>query len=138
MNKLQVHTISNDDKKDILANVIFIHGLDGGHQTTWSKDGNGNLFWPLWLDQEFTNLKIYSLEYPAKLTKWCIGGKGDMDLIIRAISVNSYLHSYGLYDNPVIIICHSLGGILAKQPPQAPLSTGATAMPFLKFWRILS
>lgn len=115
MNKLQVHIISKDDKKDILANVIFIHGLDGGFETTWSTDGNKKLYWPLWLDKEFTKLRIYSLEYPANLTKWWSGGKGDMDLVNRANSVNNYLFACGLYDNPIIIICHSLGGILTKQ-----------------------
>lgn len=49
-----------------VADLVFVHGLAGGSQSTWSKWKNPALFWPKeWLpnDSDFENVRIHSFGY---------------------------------------------------------------------------
>lgn len=51
---------------DPLIDFIFVHGLGGGSQKTWSKSANPDHFWPKeWLsrDPEFGFVRTYSFGY---------------------------------------------------------------------------
>ena len=51
-----------------VVDIIFVHGLGGTSQTTWSKDRDTNLFWPRqWLPSEpgFERARLLSFGYNA-------------------------------------------------------------------------
>ncbi|HEX3357446.1 MAG TPA: tetratricopeptide repeat protein, partial [Tepidisphaeraceae bacterium] len=126
----EAHLIQVDhcDDPNRIADVVFIHGLDGHPQTTWthlpklprrrfwlfgkrkpidSSDG----FWPNWLAEDFPNVGIWSLGYPAAASAWM--GHA-MALPPRAENVLELFRLDGLGKKPMILIVHSLGGLLAK------------------------
>jgi YHS domain-containing protein/pimeloyl-ACP methyl ester carboxylesterase len=94
-----------------VADVVFIHGLTGDPRETWeSVDGQ---YWPEWLCGDFEGLAVYTLGYPASVFgKWA---KKEMDLFERATNALEYMVATGIGDRPLILITHSLGGLLAKQ-----------------------
>ena len=51
---------------EAVLDLIFIHGLNGGSQSTWTKSGNPSLFWPQeWLprDEAFQDVRIHTFGY---------------------------------------------------------------------------
>lgn len=49
-----------------IADIIFVHGLNGGSQSTWSCNGDTSTFWPQeWLptDGAFQDVRIHSFGY---------------------------------------------------------------------------
>lgn len=95
-----------------MMDVIFIHGLTGDPKDTWVSEDEGD-YWPNWLCTDLPNIAVYALGYPASLfEKWA---KKEMDLYERATSVLDYMLGKDIGTRPIAFICHSLGGILAKQ-----------------------
>ncbi len=91
--------------------IIFIHGLSGDPSETWTTD-NGEEEWPHWLFDEFPNVAVYALGYPASMfEKWA---KKEMDIFERATSTLDYMLAKGIGERPLVFVTHSLGGILAK------------------------
>ena len=55
-------------RDDRIADLIFVHGLGGSSQTTWTWKGDPTLFWPQeWLPQEpeFKAARILTFRYNA-------------------------------------------------------------------------
>lgn len=53
-----------------IADLIFVHGLGGGSQSSWSKNNEPTLFWPRqWLpsDAKFQDVRIHSFGYTSNL-----------------------------------------------------------------------
>lgn len=95
-----------------VLDVLFLHGLTGTPADTWSS-GPEKDFWPKWLGEESPGLSVYALGYPSSiLEKWA---KKEMDLHERAQNLLEHLAAYGIGKRPVAFICHSLGGLLAKE-----------------------
>lgn len=62
----------NGDQSAVVADMIFVHGLNGGSQSTWSKGGMKSHFWPKeWLpkDNAFEDVRIHTFGYPASLDR---------------------------------------------------------------------
>jgi hypothetical protein len=58
--------------QDAVADLIFIHGLNGGSQSTWTKNGNPSLFWPReWLpkDEAFQDVRIHTFGYASSISR---------------------------------------------------------------------
>lgn len=100
---------SNEDRA---ADVIFLHGLDGDATTTWHPKAEPSDYWPKWLGEDLPNVGIWSVDYEASSLNW--HGTA-LPLEDRATNVIEKLLAAGLGDRPIIFICHSLGGLLAKQ-----------------------
>ena len=99
------------DTEHTSADVVFIHGLTGDPKETW-QSGDGQ-YWPEWLCADLENLSAYALGYPASIFgKWA---KKEMDLFERATNALEYMVSKGIGERPLVLITHSLGGLLAKQ-----------------------
>lgn len=98
------------------ADVIFVHGLTGDAVGTWtfehSIEPEGG-FWPKWLATDIKELNFYTLGYPASIfAQWA---KREMALYERAKNSLERLAAYDFGNRPIVFVCHSLGGLLAKQ-----------------------
>ena len=105
--------------------MLFLHGLGGDAFTTWRHGGDDSSSWPHWLGQEFPEVGVWSLGYAASPTKWTrpLGWFSDshrdaghtMALPDRARQVLDLMVQNGFGERPLFFICHSLGGLVAKQ-----------------------
>lgn len=62
-----------------VADLVFVHGLNGGSQSTWTKGAESN-FWPkAWLpnDDAFTDIRIHTFGYHSGLGRESILGIKD-------------------------------------------------------------
>lgn len=60
---------------NVIADLVFIHGLGGGSRKSWSKDENAHLFWPQeWLPQDagFRDVRIHTFGYDSNWDKGSI------------------------------------------------------------------
>jgi Alpha/beta hydrolase family len=95
------------------ADVIFVHGLDGHPFKTWQHDPNRQTdCWLHWLSEDASAVAVHTLEYAARSSAWL--GQA-MPLVDRAKEVLNELTRRGIGNRPIILVCHSLGGLLAKQ-----------------------
>jgi anti-sigma regulatory factor (Ser/Thr protein kinase) len=120
-----LHKIAGCDNPSRQADVLFLHGLGGDPLTTWQHGAEAAASWPHWLGEEFGDVGVWSLGYAASPTKWLRllrlfgsagGGAGyAMPLPDRALQVLDLMVQKGFGQRPLFFICHSLGGLLAKQ-----------------------
>ncbi len=95
------------------TNAVFFHGLGGDAKTTWRARPDEASFWPAWLAQEIRDLSVYSVDYEAPVSRWTGSA---MHLTDRAKNVLACLLAEpGLAQGQLVLIGHSLGGLLIKQ-----------------------
>jgi tetratricopeptide (TPR) repeat protein len=121
----RLHQISGGGNVARHADVVFVHGLGGDALATWRHGRDSSTSWPHWLGQTCPDVGIWSLEYAASPTRWArilaVFGRGSRDsgysmaLPDRARQVLDLLVQQGIGERPVMFVCHSLGGLLAKQ-----------------------
>lgn len=61
-----------DPGQDAVTDLIFVHGLNGGSQSTWTKNGDPSLFWPReWLprDEAFQDVRIHTFGYASGISR---------------------------------------------------------------------
>jgi pimeloyl-ACP methyl ester carboxylesterase len=100
---------SDDDR---VADIVFVHGLDGDAMSTWHPKDHPEAFWPKWIGEAFPNVGVWSLGYKAASIGWT---GTSMPLTDRATNVLSLLETVGIGQRPVVFITHSLGGLVVKQ-----------------------
>lgn len=93
---------------DPIANIVFVHGLSGDQSETW-RCGTSDELWPSWLNERFPRLAVYSFGYAAS-----VFAKNEQDLFERATSALDLFASKGFGACPLILVGHSLGGLLIK------------------------
>ncbi|HRD67017.1 MAG TPA: hypothetical protein PKY50_12795 [Candidatus Competibacter sp.] len=104
--------IGGCDDPDRVADVIFVHGLDGDARTTWHPKDHPEAFWPAWLGEDVPAIGVWSLGYAVSASAW----KGHtMPLADRATNALQQLKLDEIGRRPVVFVCHSLGGLLVKQ-----------------------
>lgn len=120
-----LHRISGCENTNRKADVLFVHGLGGDAISTWGH--NKSTFWPRWVGEEFKDVGVWCLGYPANATKWWRpklldyffskfpAQNGAMALQRRGTQVLDQLSQHGFGAKPIVFVCHSLGGNLAKQ-----------------------
>jgi pimeloyl-ACP methyl ester carboxylesterase len=121
----ELHIISGCGNGERKADVLFIHGLGGDSFATWRHGKDDSTSWPHWLGKEFPDVGVWSLGYPASPSKWLrvrgwfsrrLREKGyTMSLPDRSIQVLDLMVQRGFGKRPILFVCHSLGGLLAKQ-----------------------
>lgn len=95
-----------------VLDIVFVHGLKGNAKSTWSAASTDE-FWPLWISSRLAGISIYAVDYPAGIfAKWA---KDEMNLHERAANLLEQLAILGIGQRPLAFICHSLGGIMAKE-----------------------
>ncbi|KAJ9137442.1 GPI inositol-deacylase [Pleurostoma richardsiae] len=99
-----------------VADLIFVHGLNGGSYSTWTK-GDESTFWPQkWLpeDAAFADVRIHTFGYHSGLSRDSILNIHDF-----ARSLLGAIHDApGIPRNqgvPLILIGHSMGGLVVKR-----------------------
>lgn len=127
----QLHRIAASTAIEPKADVVFVHGLGGDAFDTWRYEIDESMSWPHWLAAEFPNVAVWSLAYAASPTKrfrrlrktaaklFTNASADDigesMPLINRAGQVLDLLLQRGLGSRPILMVCHSLGGLLVKE-----------------------
>ncbi|WP_334396230.1 HTH domain-containing protein [Bradyrhizobium sp. AZCC 2289] len=101
-----------------MIDVVFMHGLDGDAYRTWGF--NSEPSWSTWIAEKFPNTRIWSLEYRIR-SSWWFGGA--MPLYDRAVNVLATVSSELISNTKIIVICHSYGGLVAKEMVRAALDT---------------
>ena len=109
MNSL--HSISKPDQAK--ADVVFVHGLGGDPFKTWQHDSEKpDNCWPHWLSSQRDQVGVHCLGYDASPHRWL--GES-MPLGDTAEASIGTLIAAGIGDRPLIMVGHSLGGLVIKQ-----------------------
>src|SRR5258708_36123377 len=93
--------------------VIFLHGLGGHPYRTWQATRDEKSLWPRWLAEDIDGLAVWSVGYEAPISRW----RGTaMHLVDRAENIlGRFLTQPELKNGRIILIGHSLGGLVIKQ-----------------------
>ncbi len=105
--------LRSDPTKLKNIHVLFIHGLGGDANNTWLGRGKNKEAWPLWLLEDSDDINIWSIEYSAPKFKLNDDGMGIADHATNILE--RILKTEKLLDGEIIFVCHSLGGLIAKQ-----------------------
>ena len=92
------------------GDVVFVHGLSGSHPATWTNSHGG--CWPNWLAASNLEWRVWSLTYDAEPKGW-LGNP--LPLYDRATEVIPLLRQNGIGEQPLVLVGHSMGGLLIKQ-----------------------
>lgn len=105
--------VISEGRGKIHSHVIFFHGLNGDPIKTWQSSANPPECWPKWLAEDIEGLAVWSIGYKAASLRWF--GTA-MHLPDRAMNVfERILIEPKLKTGEIILIGHSLGGLLIKQ-----------------------
>lgn len=110
-----VHSIANTDNPQRVADIVFVHGLQGSAHSTWTYGTQGAedyFFWPEELGVKFQQCGIWTVGYSAGVTEF---GSPGMLIAKRALNLVSQFGLKGIGERPVIFICHSMGGLIIKE-----------------------
>ncbi|RYP80818.1 hypothetical protein DL769_002288 [Monosporascus sp. CRB-8-3] len=103
-----------DDR--VVVDLIFVHGLNGGSQSTWSK-GTGDSFWPRdWLphDEAFSDVRIHTFGYSSAVNRESILNIHDFaNNLLACVHHSPAMASEGT--TPIVFIGHSMGGLVVKK-----------------------
>ncbi|MCJ1438602.1 hypothetical protein MMC27_007992 [Xylographa pallens] len=105
-----------------VVDIIFVHGLGGSSQQSWSKDRNPELFWPQqWLPNEpiISAARIFSFGYNATF-------QGRSNILNISDFAKDLLFSMrfatgdggkqlNMGQLPIIFVAHSMGGLVVKK-----------------------
>lgn len=108
-----VYQVSPLETAQVRADVVFIHGLGGDCEASWTAAEN-DFFLPLELskDPEFSDVRFLSVDYPTSLHN--LDSIRELPLEERAQNVRDKLRAAGVGTRPFVLVCHSMGGLLAK------------------------
>ena len=127
MSKTELIAVAGTEAVNRIADIVFVHGLDGDKQTTWQFEDLEETFWPRLLFNDLPNCGVWSFGYDARSSKW-LGQT--MPIVDRATNFAAFLQSEGIGERPVFFVVHSLGGLVVKQmlrgaydvDPESPLT----------------
>jgi hypothetical protein len=94
------------------VDVVFIHGLGGDWQGTWSAGKTATHSWPYWLATDVPEARVWCAQYPASAIGWT--GRS-LRSLAASTSLLDRMALNGLGEKPIVFVCHSLGGLVAKQ-----------------------
>lgn len=95
------------------VHVILFHGLGGHPYNTWGGLTGPQFYWPQWLADDIEGLAVWAIGYDAAVSRW----RGSaMHITDRATNLlERILLEPKLQTGEIILIGHSLGGLVIKQ-----------------------
>src|SRR3569833_531522 len=98
---------------EVTAHIVFVHGLGGGSEHTWTC---GDVFWPrdlLPALEAFQNAAIFSFGYNSDFTKSSVLNINDFSKALLARMLDDPL----ILDSrcPILLVGHSMGGLVIKR-----------------------
>ena len=114
-------TVVSDPGKGALVDLVFVHGLNGNPQKTWTAE-NSQLFWPAQLLPEFVEeqkVRVLVYGYDADITS--LGGPGvtkdkihnHAERLVADLFANRRIRK--ATERPILFVAHSLGGLIVKR-----------------------
>lgn len=100
-----------------IADIIFVHGLNGGSQSTWSKGNNPSNYWPqewLPLDDAFCDVRIHSFGYSSGISRESVLNVRDFASSLLAAIKDSPVTGRGQQSH-LVFVAHSMGGLVVKK-----------------------
>lgn len=120
-----VHVIGRSYMTDRDADVVFAHGLGGDWRSSWVNDKDADdVGWLSWIAEERPNINVLALSYDT--SKWAFG-KGSMALPDTAKLQLQNLSLAGVGGAPLVLVGHSMGGLLSKQMVETAVTSGNAA-----------
>ncbi|KAL3419421.1 NACHT and WD domain-containing protein [Phlyctema vagabunda] len=116
--------VIHDPVQTAPLDIIFVHGLGGNSQKTWSKNHDSRLFWPkLWLpfEPEIGKARILTFGYNANFN---VGSPGSISnigdfakelLFEMKFGKTKEAEDLAIGKVPIIFIVHSMGGLVVKR-----------------------
>ncbi|KAF8849681.1 hypothetical protein BDZ45DRAFT_227669 [Acephala macrosclerotiorum] len=105
------------EREDSVVDIIFIHGLTGHREKTWTAKGAAQPWPQTLLPLELPHTRILTFGYDAYITDWR-GVVSENRIADHAMSLLATLAAYRGRDNtenrPIIFVCHSLGGLVCE------------------------
>uniref|UniRef100_A0A914USU7 GPI inositol-deacylase n=7 Tax=Ecdysozoa TaxID=1206794 RepID=A0A914USU7_9BILA len=108
--------------------ILFIHGLMGGVFKTWRQkdsavvpESERTFCWPKdWLPRDLTvPVRILGIDYASSLSEWrrrrTTDDTGADTLASRSRRLRTQMAAAGVGERPLVIVAHSMGGLLAKR-----------------------
>jgi len=104
----EVHIISQSRANPHLT-VVFIHGSNGNYIRSWgSNDPDSN--WIYWIAEDFPDADVLSVQHEGNI--WSLTDYATINDYAKTIG---YTLSQMIRSERILLIGHSLGGIIAKQ-----------------------
>ena len=94
LSKPELLAVAGTTSNERLADIIFVHGLDGHKILTWQHEDDESSFWPRLLYNDLPTCGIWSFGYDARSTEWIHGGT--MPIVDRAANFAAFLYSAAL------------------------------------------
>jgi len=88
--------------------IVFVHGLGGDPYETWGKE-NGSFMELIQKEKAFNDFNVVSVAYPTSLFS------RDVSLAQLTKSFANWLDDNFKFKGEIVIIAHSLGGVIARQ-----------------------
>ncbi|KFY69329.1 hypothetical protein V496_00331 [Pseudogymnoascus sp. VKM F-4515 (FW-2607)] len=102
------------EPSDAVLDIVFVHGLTGNRETTWTHE-NG-VFWPKQLAQDIDTARIMTYGYDADVIKiWGMAGGNNLRNHGKSLAFGVSDRRRDCRERPIIFIAHSLGGLVCEQ-----------------------
>ncbi|CRJ97941.1 hypothetical protein BN1723_017088, partial [Verticillium longisporum] len=114
-----VRFASTEDTGYRRVDIIFIYGITGHPYKTFATNGATPIYWPTQLlARDVPEARILSFGYDADVAKF-LGPVGQNDIREHAATLISDIATVRIEDHaarrPIILVVHSLGGLVAKK-----------------------
>ncbi|KAK0704899.1 hypothetical protein B0H67DRAFT_363684 [Lasiosphaeris hirsuta] len=105
---------------DAIVDLVFVHGLKGHRENTWSQGENGPPWPQTLLPRKMQNARVLTFGYDATPIAWGSGSSisgnriGDHSKNLLTAVAASRLEGKNQPHRPIIFVAHSLGGLVCK------------------------